>query len=81
MHLNSFKPLYGSDDMKRANHGTHLKGSTQPQTPPVEAPQTGKNPADARERPEQLKKNQADLGVAEDHKTDDMEEGSRGTFP
>ena len=74
--------------MKRANHGTQLQG-TPPETP-AEPPsaQTGKNPKDARKDDRQLTENQRDLGVAEehvgkddDHKTEDMERGHRGTFP
>jgi hypothetical protein len=67
--------------MKRANHGTQLKGSDRPQKTPVEAPQTGKNPRDAREERTQQKQNQQELGVGEDHKTKDMESTDRGTFP
>jgi len=67
--------------MKRANHGTKLQGT--PQEMPAEPPaaQTGKNPKDAREDDAKLAENQQDLGVADDHKTEDMEEGGRGTFP
>ena len=74
--------------MKRANHGTKLQGT--PRETPAEPPtaQTGKNPKDAREDDSKLAENQRELGVAEnhvgsaeDHKTEDMEEGGRGTFP
>ena len=67
--------------MKRANHGTPLKQHAKHEKPPAPAPQTGKNPKDAREDDGQLTKNQEELGVEKDHKTDDMEKGGRGTFP
>jgi hypothetical protein len=67
--------------MKNANHGTKLQGSTKHEKPPEPAAQTGKNPKDAREDEGQLKKNQNELGVGGDHKTDEMDEGGRGTFP
>jgi hypothetical protein len=66
--------------MKRANHGTHLQG-TPKQQKTAPAPQTGKNPNDAREDDQQLAENQQELGVGDDHKTEEMEEGHRGTFP
>jgi hypothetical protein len=67
--------------MKRADHGTKLQGTPQetPSEPP--APPTGKNPKDAREDDTKLAENQQELGVGDDHKTEDMEEGGRGTFP
>jgi hypothetical protein len=67
--------------MKRANHSTKLTGSEKHQkgTPP--APQTGKNPHDARDDESQLVDNREELGVGEDHKTDDMKDKGRGTFP
>lgn len=67
--------------MRRSNHGTRLDTEEKHEQPPQPAPQTGKNPHDAREDEAQLEKNQADLGVGDDHKTDDMERGHRGTFP
>jgi hypothetical protein len=67
--------------MKRANHGTRLQATAQ--ETPAEPPEakTGKNPKDARENDARLTENQRDLGVGQDHKTEDMEEGHRGTFP
>ena len=65
--------------MKRADHGSQIKGNADGKPGPV--PEISKNKADAREKPEQLKKNRQDLGVDDDHKTKDMEKGSRGTFP
>ena len=68
--------------MKRANHSTKLQGSEKhkkPDEPPTA--QTGKHERDAREDERKLTENQKDLGVAEDHKTEDMEEGGRGTYP
>lgn len=67
--------------MKRANHSMQLKGSTKHKQPPEPAPQTGKHDGDAREDESQLAENQQELGVGEDHKTEEMEEGGRGTFP
>ena len=52
--------------MKRANHGTKLEGTPKHEKPPEPAAQTGKNPNDAR---------------GDDHKTKEMEEEHRGTFP
>jgi hypothetical protein len=67
--------------MKRANHGTKLQGTPQdtPSVPPADP--AAKNPQDARDDDAQLAENQQDLGVGKDHKTEDMEEGGRGTFP
>jgi hypothetical protein len=67
--------------MKRANHSTQLQGSEKHKNPPAPAAQTGKNEHDAREDERKLAENQQDLGVGGDHKTEDMEEGHRGTFP
>lgn len=67
--------------MKRSDRGAPLDNEPKHEKPPTPAPQTGKNPKDAREDDEQLAENQADLGVGEDHQTDDMEKGHRGTFP
>jgi hypothetical protein len=67
--------------MKRANHGTKLEGTPKAGVPPIPTPQTGKNPTDARDDSAQQKKNQKDLRVGPDHKTEEMEEGNRGTFP
>lgn len=36
---------------------------------------------DARDQPEKLKENRDQLGVDEEHKTPDMSERHRGTFP
>jgi len=67
--------------MKRANHGTPLKQEPKHEKPANPAPQTGKNPRDAREEKGQLSQNQRELGVQDDHRTKDMENGGRGTFP
>lgn len=37
--------------------------------------------SDARDDPEKRKENRERLGVDEEHKTPDMKEGHRGTFP
>ena len=67
--------------MKRSNHGTSLSDDEKHKKPPEPAAQTGKNPSDAREDEGKLHQNQDNLGVGQDHKTDDMEEGGRGTYP
>jgi hypothetical protein len=67
--------------MKRANHGTKLEGTPKQDVPPPPTAQTGKNPKDAREDDGKLAKNQKDLGVTDDHKTEEMEQANRGTFP
>ena len=67
--------------MKRANHGTKLEGTPKQDVPPPPTAQTGKNPHDARDDDHKLAENQKDLGVEPDHKTEEMEEGNRGTFP
>lgn len=53
-----------------------------------DAASTGQTPVDpetegvdARDDPEKLKENRDRLGVDEEHKTPDMQEGHRGTFP
>jgi hypothetical protein len=66
--------------MKRANHGSPLKQDAKQEKPPP-APQTGKNPRDARRDKGQLSQNQQELGVEDDHKTKKMKKGGRGTFP
>lgn len=40
-----------------------------------------KRPEDARDKPSQQERNRKDMGVAPDHRTQDMEKGKRGTFP
>ena len=67
--------------MKRANHGTQLEGTPKQDVPPPPTAQPRKNPKDARDDEQQLHENQQDLGVGDDHKTEEMEEGHRGTFP
>lgn len=67
--------------MKRSEHGTKLDTDTKHDQPPQPAPQTGKHPRDARDDDAQLGENQRELGVGDDHKTEDMEHGHRGTFP
>jgi hypothetical protein len=66
---------------KRANHSTQLDETAKHKKPSEASPQTGKNPADARHDESKLVENQRDLGVGRDHKTEDMEEDKRGTFP
>jgi len=62
----------------------NIKGSpTQTQRNQREAPtdQTGKHEDDARVDPGKQRKNREKMGVNDEHKTDDMEEGGRGSFP
>ena len=66
---------------KRANHSTQLDEKVKHEKPPEPAAQTGKNPRDARDAETMVHRNQKELGVGEDHKTEDMEKGGRGTFP
>jgi hypothetical protein len=67
--------------MKRANQGTKLQGDPVrvPAGPPGNP--SGKNPRDARDDDKKQAENREELGVGEDHKTRDMEEKNRGTFP
>ena len=67
--------------MKRSNHSTQLQGSEKHKQPTPPTAQTGKNEHDAREDKSKLAENQQDLGVGSDHKTEDMEQTGRGTFP
>lgn len=68
--------------MKRANHGSNLKGKPKnPKAPDLPPQKTGSLEGDARGDNGQLAENQQELGVGEDHKTEEMEEGGRGTFP
>ena len=53
----------------------NMKGKPQPGT------RAGDGAGDARGDERQLKKNQDELGVGPDHKTDEMKERHRGTFP
>jgi hypothetical protein len=73
--------IYQERRMKRADHGTKLQGTPKHEKPSEPAAQTGKNPKDAREDDAKLAENRKDLGVEPDHKTEDMEEANRGTFP
>jgi hypothetical protein len=76
--------ISGAKNMKRSNHGTQLDESIkhkQAPEPISQNPPTGKRPNDAREDEEQLAQNQDELGVGDDHLTEDMEKGGRGTFP
>lgn len=65
---------------KRADHSTKLSVNTkQVKAQPVA--ETKKNKRDAREEEDTLAQNQKELGVSEDHTTEDMKQGHRGTFP
>ncbi len=67
--------------MKRSDHGTKLDTDVKHDKPPQPAPRTGKNPRDACDDESRLVENQRELGVGDDHKTEDMERGERGTYP
>ncbi|HKO87352.1 MAG TPA: hypothetical protein VJU83_02430 [Burkholderiales bacterium] len=75
--------------MKDANRSTHIdKDSGKNPGGQPAAPQTGKNPGDARDTAQagdvdktKLRENRDKLGVDEEHRTPEMEQGKRGTFP
>lgn len=48
-------------------------------TPPSDV--TGKKPQDARDDPDQQKRNRDEMGVTDSHRTEEMEKSQRGTFP
>lgn len=58
------------------------KDQTDPLRPnPAPAPTAKPAAGDARGNEEKLKQNREHLGVNEEHMTDDMKKGHRGTFP
>ena len=66
--------------MKNADDSTRLKpGKKQPTNAPA-PPQPGKEHR-ANPGSETHRKNQEDLGVEPDHRTEEMHEEKRGTFP
>jgi hypothetical protein len=67
-------------DMKDANHGTRLKPKKKParEAPPPSAP-GDEHPV--RPGSDLHRANQHELGVGEDHLTEDMRREKRGTFP
>ncbi len=67
--------------MKDANRSTNLDKPVPPEKPPVDVPPTGKKPHDARDDPAQQERNREEMGVTPEHKTEDMKEKGRGTFP
>lgn len=75
--------------MKDANRSTHLnRDIDRLEGAQPEAPQTGKNPRDARapEAPahadeSKLRENRDALNVDESHRTPAMEKGKRGSYP
>lgn len=66
---------------KNANSNTRLDVEPKHEKPPERASQTGPSEHDARQSEATLRENQRELGVGKDHKTEDMEESGRGTFP
>jgi hypothetical protein len=65
-----------------ADHRT--KPQDKPNTTPLtpgEKSSNGNTPRDARNDKSRQSQNRKELGVGEDHKTKDMEEKNRGTFP
>jgi hypothetical protein len=67
--------------LPNANGETKIDKEDPSKNPSVDTPQTGKKPGDARGDPEQQKRNREDLKVGEDHRTEKMRKGNRGTFP
>lgn len=68
--------------MKDANRSTRLDDQPKHKEPAPPAEQTGKHEGDARGREaEKLPGNRDKLGVGENHKSEDMERGKRGTYP
>lgn len=67
--------------MKNAKEG--LSGPRASERNQHEAPvgQAGKHERDAREDLARQRKNREEMGVEEDHRTQDMEKRERGTFP
>lgn len=66
--------------MKRADStGSRPAGNPAPSKPPQNP--SAKKPGDARDEGAQLEQNREELGVAEDHRTEAMKKGKRGTFP
>ena len=75
--------------MNDSNRSTQLddENEASPGAQPA-APQTGKNQRDARDQRDEddvdeakLEENRRRLGVNEEHRTAEMEQGKRGTFP
>jgi hypothetical protein len=67
--------------MKDADSRTRIDKPVPSDQPPVATPQTGRRPEDARDDHARQQRNRKDMGVREDHKTEDMEDKGRGTFP
>jgi hypothetical protein len=67
--------------MKDAGRSTRIDKPAPDDQPPVSVPQTGPRPEDARHDPAQQERNREDMGVTDTHKTEEMEEKRRGTFP
>jgi hypothetical protein len=64
------------------NHRTTPQDEpNQTKSTPREKSTNGNKPRDARNDKSQQSENRKELGVGEDHKTKDMEEKNRGTFP
>lgn len=74
--------------MKNADSRTRLKDESTRPLKGTPTDQTGKHPRDARDEgqagdadPNKLRENRDELGVDEEHKSEDMQRGGRGTFP
>ena len=67
--------------MKNAKGGKKLKDGMQRSQSEVPAAQTGKSDQDARDDPRRQRRNREQMGVTEDHRTEDMAKKNRGTFP
>lgn len=67
--------------MKRADNILRLR-PTLKSVPPKPAGQSpAKNAQDAKDPGGQQEQNRQNLGVEDDHRTEDMKKGKRGTFP
>ena len=69
--------------MPNAGKGTTLNEgkAKHPTDQELTKEQTGIHPRDGREDARKRRENQKDMGVQPDHKTEEMEEKNRGTFP
>ena len=66
---------------KRAGHSTNLSENHKQQKQQPSPSPMGKGTATRETIDTELTKNKQELGVGEDHKTEEMEQAKRGTFP
>lgn len=67
--------------MRDADKGTPLGGEPKHEKPPAPSRQTGVGEGNAKADEGKREENRRKLGVDEEHKTDAMQGGKRGTFP